>query len=66
MPVPVRRRGRQRSGRAVDRGRAVNETTCLNAVRIYHVRLDELGLLVSTSSLGAVRYGEQVIAGLRT
>jgi len=46
-------------------GRSVNETTCLNSVRIYHVRLAQLGLIVSISSLGDDRYGEQLIAGLR-
>jgi hypothetical protein len=46
-------------------GRSVNETTCLNSVRIYHVRLDQQGLLISISSLGDERYGEQVIEGLR-
>jgi hypothetical protein len=34
-------------------------------VRIYHVRLDQQGLLISISSLGDERYGEQVIEGLR-
>ncbi len=46
-------------------GRQTYIGTCAGGVRTYHTLVPERGLLVSISSLGDRRLGEQVLAGLR-
>ena len=46
-------------------GRTAYLGTCAGGVQTYHVRLDDLDAIVSVSSLGDSRLGEQLVAGLR-
>ena len=46
-------------------GRTAYVGTCTGGVLTYHVRLDDLDAIVSVSSLGDSRLGEQLVAGLR-
>lgn len=46
-------------------GRTVAIGRCAGGVVTYHVRLDGPGIVVSVSSLGDERLGEQIVAGLR-
>ena len=46
-------------------GRTTYLGTCAGGVTTYHVRLDDLDAIVSVSSLGDSRLGEQLVAGLR-
>jgi hypothetical protein len=46
-------------------GRTVFVGRCTGGVLTYHVRLDRPDAIVSVSSLGASRLGEQLLAGLR-
>jgi hypothetical protein len=46
-------------------GRTTYITTCVAALRTYHVWLDGQRLLVSASSIGEDRFGEKLMAGLR-
>jgi hypothetical protein len=46
-------------------GRTAYLGTCVGGLLTYHVRLDSLNAIVSVSSLGTARLGEQLLAGLR-
>jgi hypothetical protein len=46
-------------------GRTTYMGTCVGGLLTYHVRLDSLNTIVSVSSLGTARLGEQLLAGLR-
>jgi hypothetical protein len=46
-------------------GRNTYITTCVAALRTYHVWLEEQDMLVSASSIGEDRFGEKLMAGLR-
>jgi hypothetical protein len=46
-------------------GRNTYITTCVAALRTYHVWLEEQNMLVSASSIGEDRFGEKLVAGLR-
>jgi len=54
-------------GRAVATigGREVDIATC-GALRTYHVHLPDDDLVISVASVGDARFGEQVMAGLRS
>jgi hypothetical protein len=47
-------------------GRQVSITTCAGGMRVYHAWVEELGVVVSLIALGDNRWGEQVMATLRT
>ena len=46
-------------------GRDTYVTSCVAALRTYHVWLKEQGLLISASSIGEGRYGEKLMSTLR-
>ena len=46
-------------------GRTAFVTSCAGALHTYHVWLEEQDILISASSLGQARFGEQLLAGLR-
>jgi hypothetical protein len=46
-------------------GRNTYITTCVAALRTYHVWLEEQSVLVSASSIGEDRFGEKLMVGLR-
>jgi len=46
-------------------GRQTYVTSCVQGLHTYHVWLDGQGVLISASSIGDNRFGEQLIAGLR-
>jgi hypothetical protein len=46
-------------------GRNTYITTCVAALRTYHVWLEDQDMLVSASSIGEGRFGEKLMAGLR-
>jgi len=46
-------------------GRTTYIGTCVGGLLTYHVRLESLNAIVSVSSLGTARLGEQLLAGLR-
>ena len=46
-------------------GQDTQIATCAGGVHTYHVHLSKRDLIVSISSVGEKRYGEQVIVGLR-
>ena len=46
-------------------GRTTYITTCVGALRTYHVWLQEQSVLVSASSVGESRFGEKLMTGLR-
>jgi hypothetical protein len=46
-------------------GRNTYVTSCVTALRTYHVWLQDQGILVSASSIGDGRYGEKLMSTLR-
>ena len=46
-------------------GRNTYITSCVAALRTYHVWLEEQDMLVSASSIGEGRFGEKLMAGLQ-
>ena len=46
-------------------GRRTYVTSCVQDMHTYHVWLKEQGLLISASSIGDGRFGEQLLEGLR-
>jgi len=46
-------------------GRTVYVTTCAGGMLVYHTYLEEQDVIVSLFSLGAGRYGERLVRGLR-
>ncbi|MES1239642.1 MAG: hypothetical protein ABUL57_02135 [Chloroflexota bacterium] len=50
---------------AVIADRQTYVTSCVASMHTYHVWLGDQGLLISASSIGADRFGEQLLKGLR-
>jgi hypothetical protein len=47
-------------------GRPVSITTCAGGMRVYHAWVGEQGVVVSLIAIGENRWGEEVMAGLRS
>jgi len=47
-------------------GRRVDIGTCSGGAHTYHVYLELPGIMISATSVGAKRFGEQLVSNLRT